>query len=386
MKIKNWVTTTILSSSLLLAACGSTDGAETKVGNDNQEVLKVYTTIYPLEDFAKKIGGEYVEVKSIYPPNVDAHSFEPSTKDMVSLAESDLFVYTGVGVEGFADKAVEALKNEDLTILAAGEGLTLLKTEEEEHAHEHGEEHMHDEEAHDEHAEDHAHNEEAHDEHTEEHAHEDEAHDEQAEEHAHEDEAHDEHAEDHEHEDEAHDEHNHDHGGVDPHVWLDPILSIELAENIKNSLSELMPEHANEFEENFTTLTAELEKLDQEFKTTIEQSKTKYLLVAHAAYGYWEARYGIEQIAISGISPTLEPSQKALKTIIEESQEHQISHVVFDQNLTSKVSEVIQKEIGAEALTLHNLESVTEENIENNEDYFSIMRANLKTLETALNN
>lgn len=358
MKIKNWVTTTILSSSLLLAACGSTDGAETKVGNDNQEVLKVYTTIYPLEDFAKKIGGEHVEVKSIYPPNVDAHSFEPSTKDMVSLAESDLFVYTGVGVEGFADKAVEALKNEDLTILAAGEGLTLLKTEEEEHAHEHGEEHMLDEEA--------------HDEHTDEQAHEDEAHDEQAEEHA--------------HEDEAHDEHNHDHGGVDPHVWLDPILSIELAENIKNSLSELMPEHANEFEENFTTLTAELEKLDQEFKTTIEQSKTKYLLVAHAAYGYWEARYGIEQIAISGISPTQEPSQNALKTIIEESQEHQISHVIFDQNLTSKVSEVIQKEIGAEALTLHNLESVTEENIENNEDYFSIMRANLKTLETALNN
>lgn len=353
MKIKKWVTTTILSSSLLLAACGSTDSSETKVGNEDQEVLKVYTTIYPLEDFAKKIGGDYVEVKSIYPPNVDAHSYEPSTRDMVSIAESDLFVYTGVGVEGFADKAVEALKNEDLAILAAGDELTLLKTEEEEHDHEHEEEHVHDEDA-------------------EDHAHDDAAHGEDAEEHV--------------HDDAAHDEHNHDHGGVDPHVWLDPILSIELAENIKNSLSELMPKHASEFEENFTTLKTDLEKLDEEFKTTIEQAKTKYLLVAHSAYGYWEARYGIEQISISGISPTQEPSQKALKTIIEESQEHQISHVIFDQNLTSKVSEVIQKEIGAEALTLHNLESVTEENIENNEDYFSIMRANLKTIETALNN
>ncbi len=381
MKIKKWVTTTILSSSLLLAACGSTDSSETKVGNEDQEVLKVYTTIYPLEDFAKKIGGDYVEVKSIYPPNVDAHSYEPSTRDMVSIAESDLFVYTGVGVEGFADKAVEALKNEDLAILAAGDELTLLKTEEEEHDHEHEEEHVHDEDA-----EDHAHDDAAHDEHAEEHAHDDAAHDEHDEDHAHDDAAHGEDAEEHVHDDAAHDEHNHDHGGVDPHVWLDLILSIELAENIKNSLSELMPEHASEFEENFTTLKTDLEKLDEEFKTTIEQAKTKYLLVAHSAYGYWEARYGIEQIAISGISPTQEPSQKALKTIIEESQEHQISHVIFDQNLTSKVSEVIQKEIGAEALTLHNLESVTEENIENNEDYFSIMRANLKTIETALNN
>ncbi|WP_404330113.1 metal ABC transporter solute-binding protein, Zn/Mn family [Mesobacillus maritimus] len=408
MNFKKWMTTSLLSSSLLLSACGTTDNTTTEEEHKDTETLKVVTTIYPLEDFTKKIGGDFVEVSSIYPPNADAHSFEPSTKDMVALAESDLFIYSGVGVEGFAERAAEALKNEDLILLAAGNGLTLLELDEDEHQHEdethqeHEGDHAHDEENHQEHEDDHAHDEETHQEHQDDQAHDEESH------------AHDEHADDegsdqhehqedssnpdeehqHEHEEEEvdsentnqeHEEHNHNHGDVDPHVWLDPILSIQLAENIKDSLIELMPEHVKQFEENFTSLKIDLEKLDEEFRTTIQQANTKHLLVAHSAYGYWEARYGIEQIAISGLSPTQEPSQKSLQNIIEESNEHQISYVIFDQNLTGKVAETIQKEIGAESLTLHNLESVTDENIEKNEDYFSIMRANLKTIETALN-
>ena len=146
-----------------------------------------------------------------------------------------------------------------------------------------------------------------------------------------------------------------------------------------------MPEHAAEFETNFKQLKSELEKLDQEFKTTIESSKTKNLLVSHAAYGYWEKRYGIETIAISGLSPTQEPSQKELQAIIEESTEHNIHYVIFEQNVSPKIAKIIKEEIGAKALTLHNLEAVTEENIKQNDDYFSIMRKNLETIKTVLN-
>ena len=184
---------------------------------------------------------------------------------------------------------------------------------------------------------------------------------------------------------EVHEEENGAHSDLDPHVWLDPILSIDLANNIKNSLSNLLPEHASEFEANFNLLKSELEKLDQEFKTTIGSARTKDLLVAHAAYGYWEARYGIEEIAISGLSPTQEPSQKELQAIIEESTEHNIHYVIFEQNVSPKVAKIIQEELGAKSLTLHNLEAITEENIKQKDDYFSIMRRNLETLETALN-
>ncbi|MEH7012083.1 zinc ABC transporter substrate-binding protein [Neobacillus niacini] len=333
MKISQLVSISVLAFGLILSGCGKTETVN-KSAEKDKETLTVYTTIYPLEDFTKKIGGEFVEVQSIYPPNVDAHTYEPSTKDMTTLANSDLFIYTGAGIEGFAEKATEALKKEEVQILKASEGIDLIESS-------HSDEHHEDENEHSE---------------EEEHA-----------------------------ESEAHEEEGHDHGDLDPHVWLDPVLSIELANNIKNSLSELMPEYASTFETNFEQLKNELEKLDQEFKTTIESSKTKNLLVSHDAYGYWEKRYGIETIAITGLSPTQEPSQKELQAIIEESTEHNIHYVIFEQNVSPKIAKIIQEEIGAKSLTLHNLEAVTEENIKQKDDYFSIMRKNLETIKKVLN-
>ncbi|GHI00831.1 metal ABC transporter solute-binding protein, Zn/Mn family [Neobacillus kokaensis] len=332
MRFKKVVSTSVLILGILLSGCSNTETASKNDEKKNKETLKVYTTIFPLEDFTKRIGGKFVEVKNIYPPNVDAHSYEPSTKDMVNLANSDLFIYTGIGIEGFAEKASETLKKEDVQILKAGEGLKLIESSQS------GSEH-----------------------------HEDEGH-------------HDKKAESDEHEREEH-----HHGDLDPHVWLDPSLSIELANNIKTSLSSLMPAYKQEFESNFDHLKSDLEKLDQEYKTTIDSSKKKYLLVSHAAYGYWEKRYGIKQIAISGLSPTQEPTQKQLQTIINEATAHKIHYVIFEQNASPKVATIIQKELGAKPLTLHNLEAVTDENIKQKDDYFSIMRKNLETLKTALN-
>ncbi|MCM3691722.1 metal ABC transporter solute-binding protein, Zn/Mn family [Neobacillus niacini] len=337
MKISQLVSFSVLAFGLILSGCAKT-GTVNKNAEKDKETLTVYTTIYPLQDFTKKIGGEFVDVQSIYPPNVDAHTYEPSTKEMIALANSDLFIYTGAGIEGFAEKAAETLNKEDVLVLKAAEGIELMEST-------HSNEHHEDE---DEHAESEVHE----NEHTE---------------------------------SEAHDEEEHDHGDLDPHVWLDPILSIDLANNIKNSLSELMPGHATEFEANFKQLKNELENLDQEFKTTIESSKTKNLLVSHAAYGYWEKRYGIETIAITGLSPTQEPTQKELQAIIEESTEHNIHYVIFEQNVSPKIAKIIQEEIGAKSLSLHNLEAVTEENIKQKDDYFSIMRKNLETIKKALN-
>jgi zinc transport system substrate-binding protein len=357
MKLQVLLNTSLLSLGLILSGCGNSDASTNSHGTDDKDILTIYTTIYPLEDFTKKIGGSYVEVKSIYPPNVDAHSFEPSAKDMIKMANSDLFIHTGVGIDEFAEKAAKSLDKEGVAILDAGVGIDLLTSTHEEHHHD--EENL-ETDNHDEHSSENA----------EDHEHEGES----AETEAHE-----------EHEGEKNDEKAHNHGDYDPHIWLDPIRSIELANNIKTSLSKLMPEQEAVFESNFNQLKNDLEELDQEFQTTIAKSNSKYLLVAHAAYGYWESRYGIEQIAIGGLSPTQEPTQKELQRIIEESTEHGIHYIIFEQNVEPKVAKIIQVEIGANPLSLHNLESITEENIKQQDDYFSIMRKNLETIKTALN-
>lgn len=363
MRRKSTIISALFITGMILSGCGNQTTSNINTDKNEKEILNVYTTIYPLEDFTKKIGGDFVQVESILPPNVDAHSFEPSTKDMMKLADSDLFIYSGAGVEGFADKAVESLKNEEVAIVKAAENIDLLSVEDSHDHEENTEEQSHD--SHDEAANEDHHKDEQSIEHNEEG---------------------NDHGEGEEHEDEHSEEGDeHAHGNKDPHVWLDPNLSIQLAENIKNALTEKLPDQKETFESNYNALKKDLEQLDEDFKQTVENSKTKYLLVSHAAYGYWENRYGIEQIAIGGLSPTDEPSQKELQEIIEESKAHDIHYLMFEQNVSPKVSEIIQKEIGAKPLVLYNLESITKEDRDNNEDYFSIMRKNLENIKTALN-
>ncbi|MBA2176452.1 zinc ABC transporter substrate-binding protein [Halobacillus locisalis] len=351
---------------LILSACGEERSTSTETSSD--EALSIYTTVYPVQFFTEQIAGDSVEVTSILPPGTDPHTFEPTTKEMVKLAEADAFIYNGAGLEGYAETISDAVEPEGVTILEASEGIDI---EENLHDYEHsGDAEQNEDESHKDEAESH----EGHDHADEEESHEDNDHMDEEES--------DSEKETSEALGEGHEGHNH--GGLDPHIWLDPLRSIQMAENVKELLIELKPDQEQVYNENFEQLEKELKELDQDFHEQLEQQPKNDIIVSHAAYGYWEKAYGLHQIAVAGLSPTQEPSQKDLESIIETAGEHDIKHVLFEQNITPKVAEVVQNEIGAEALRIHNLSVLTEENIENEEDYFSLMRENLAQLKVAL--
>ncbi|WP_281659004.1 ZinT/AdcA family metal-binding protein [Halobacillus sp. Cin3] len=335
---------------LLLTACGEEESSNSEEGEQSDgssEALSIYTTVYPLQYFAEQITGEQADVQSILPPGSDPHTYEPTSKEMIEMAEADAFIYNGAGLEPYAEKISDSIKSEDVKILEASKGIELK-----EHAHNHEEEEGT-------HEDEHAHEEEEN--HEGEHAHEEEEGSSHEDEHA-----------------------GHNHGDQDPHVWLDPILSIQVAENIKDTLVELNPEQEDTYNENFQELKSNLEGLDQEFHDQLETAPKNKFIVSHAAYGYWEQSYGVEQVSVSGLSPTNEPSQKDLEEIIKTAEQHNIKHVFFEQNVTPKVADIVRKEIGAEALRLHNLSVLTEEDINNEEDYFTLMKRNLEVLTEGL--
>ncbi|WHX99693.1 zinc ABC transporter substrate-binding protein [Neobacillus sp. DY30] len=306
----------ILLISLALNACST----ENEQSDQEKEQLSIYSTVFPLQYFTERIGGKYVNVNTIYPPGADEHTFEPSQKDMIKLADSDLFFYIGLGLEGFVDKAKESLKSENVTLIPTAENLILDPAEEHE----------------------------VHDDHEN-------------------------------HEDDGH-------GDFNPHVWLDPIYSKEMASVIRDSLIEKMPQNKETFDQNYQTLADELDQLDSEFKSTIQNAKHKDILVTHAAFSYWEQRYGLEEISISGLSTTNEPTQRELENIISLANKQGLHYILFEQNVQSKLAEIVQKEIGAKALLVHNLGILTTENIKDKETYFSLMEKNLESLKIALNN
>ena len=117
MKLKYISLGFILVLSIFLASCNTQQKTSTSNENETEipnkkkvRPLKIYTTLYPLEDFANKIGGEYVEVESIMPSGADAHTFEPTTKQMIKIAEANAFIYNGLGMEPFAEKMAEATR------------------------------------------------------------------------------------------------------------------------------------------------------------------------------------------------------------------------------------------------------------------------------------
>ncbi|ANU10815.1 adhesin [Planococcus antarcticus DSM 14505] len=263
--------------------------------------------------------------------------------------ESDLLFYIGLGLEGFIDSAKNTLSEENVELVATADAIS---DEELESGQSHGEESLenHEHEHHDE---------ENHDNHAEEESHDDDSHKE-----------------------EGHDEH--DHGSVDPHLWISPVLSQKLAESIKNSLVEADAEGAELYEANFDELVSEWVQLDQSFAELSDQVENKTFFVSHAAFGYLADTYEFEQVAVAGLNSEDEPSQKELTEIVDLAKEKEIDYIVFEQNVSSDLTEIIQKEVGAEAIEMHNLSVLTQEDLDNGETYFTLMEKNRDVLETIL--
>jgi len=379
---------TLFIAGAVLSACGENEEATSLSNNEKEEeiesieTVEIITTLFPLEYFAARIGGEHVEVENMVPAGSDAHSFEPTANQMIEVAEADLFIYNGADFEGFAESISEAVDSHDVTILTASEGINLIGYDHSDNVDDDHDDHGHENNDHDHDENNHGNENNDHDHEENDHGHENNDHDHDGNNHGNENNDHG--HENNNNEDDHDNGHDHDHGDEDPHVWLDPIRSIKLAENIKKALINIRPDAEEEFTANFEELKADLEKLDDSFQRMADEITKDTIIVSHAGYGYWEDRYGIHQKAISGLSSTNEPSIKQIEEVISFMESNNYNYVMFEQNIPSNVAETVREQVGAEELWLHNLESLTEENIANEDDYFSLMEQNIETLRKAL--
>lgn len=181
------------------------------------------------------------------------------------------------------------------------------------------------------------------------------------------------------HEDEHHAAHTHG----DPHVWLDPNLAKLQAEVIRDALVSIDKGNSELYTNNYNELATKLDNLDAQFQDLIKHAERADFVVSHAAFGHLAARYGLNQVAITGVHVE-EPSTKQVQEIITFILHNDIEYILYDHLSTSKVAEVIEAEVGATSLMLHHLEGLTEEELAQGKDYFSIMEENLNVLKTAL--
>ena len=110
---------------VLLSACQTTVQVEDKP--------QIMVSLFPQYDIIRQIAQDKVDVELFLPAGSEPHSYEPSASILMKIVEADLFVYSSDELEPWVKRLVEGNASEDLIVLDASNGITLLEAD---HGHE----------------------------------------------------------------------------------------------------------------------------------------------------------------------------------------------------------------------------------------------------------
>ncbi len=173
--------------------------------------------------------------------------------------------------------------------------------------------------------------------------------------------------------------------GKDPILWIDPIATTSMAKNIRDWLIKNYPEERKRFEDNYQLLAAELARLDAEFQSLKTRRLTMKFVSITPSFGNWQKAYGVSVYPIIlsryGVVPNDEQLQIIKQRIIDDG----VRYIAFEPNLTDDLRQLyndLRTELNLIQINLHNLHSLTANDIEGNKDYLTIMFENLSLLES----
>jgi zinc transport system substrate-binding protein len=181
-------------------------------------------------------------------------------------------------------------------------------------------------------------------------------------------------------------EHDHEHGeesgGLDPHIWLDPVRYAEVARGVGAAFAKADPAHAADYTKNTDALVKKLDALNTEFADGLKNTRTKVFLTTHAAFGYLAERYGLTEEAINGLDPESEPSAARVKELQAMAKADGVSTVFYETLVSDKTAKTVARDAGLRTDVLDPIEGITKKS--RGQDYLQVMRANLTALRTAL--
>jgi zinc transport system substrate-binding protein len=160
---------------------------------------------------------------------------------------------------------------------------------------------------------------------------------------------------------------------ADPHVWLDPVLFSQIVRKIGTAL------HGSP-----TPLVNDLQKLDREYRAGLQHCQRHEIVTSHAAFGYLAQRYGLKQVAITGLTPESEPSPKQLADVVQTVKRTHATTVFFETLISPRLADTVAREVGAKTAVLDPIEGLTPAEQKAGDNYLSLMRQNLAALRKAL--
>ncbi len=172
---------------------------------------------------------------------------------------------------------------------------------------------------------------------------------------------------------------------IDPHLWLDFALDLKIIDLIAGALSKIAPEQAAYFQQNAHEYQAKLKDLDQKYQKVLATCRQRSLILGgHAAFGYLAQRYGLQQIALSGINPNAEPTPKRMAEVIALTKKEKAKFIFAEEMVNPRLAKALAKEAGVQILILNPGANLTKKQRAEKVTFLDLMERNLENLKKGL--
>lgn len=172
--------------------------------------------------------------------------------------------------------------------------------------------------------------------------------------------------------------------GLDPHVWLDPVLMVELVDEVAGALSKVDAGRTGTYGANANELKQRLSALHGRFRSGLERCERRTIVTAHQAFGYLARRYRLSQAGIAGISPDAEPDPERLAELANLVKREGITTIFTEALVSPRVAQTLAREAGVSTDVLNPVEGLTLEELGRGKDYIGVMEDDLARVRKAL--
>ncbi len=292
--------------------------------------LQVVCTIFPEYDWVRELtaGVDGIEVTMLVKNGTDLHNYQPSVQDIAAISSANVFCYVGGVSDAWAADVLQTAANDTIQTVSLVEAAdadeeVIVEGMQEEHDHDH-------------------------DDGTE----------------------------------------NYTAVEVDEHVWLSLERAVQCCQAIRDALVKADPVHAQQYKQNCEAYTAELNALDEKYETMTEHGVRDVIVVPDRfPFRYLADDYDLTYYAaFPGCSAETEASFETIAFLAEKVQSLQLPCVLVTETSDQSLAKTVLKNANSdgEIYTLHAMQSVSQQQVEEGVTYLSIMEQNLTVLQEAL--
>ncbi|MDT8446188.1 MAG: metal ABC transporter substrate-binding protein [bacterium] len=178
-------------------------------------------------------------------------------------------------------------------------------------------------------------------------------------------------------------EDRHEHG-FDPHLWLDPMMFLEVAELLADQLGEMNAPAKTRIQSRLDQLGAKLKALDQQYAQGLAKCQGRTMVVSHDAWDYLTTRYHLKSFALHELSAQSQTSLRQMVSAVNEARTSGADAIFYESLSDNRLSRTLAQETGLALLELHPLGNRSLKEAQAGLGYFELMHANLSHLRRGL--